>query len=380
MPGLLTEITEITTALGTLGGDLDGSLRRRPHALCNVPDATWARIVTAHEGGEHVGSFQAAFENGAEFLAARDGLRGRRPVLVEWRGPNRPPGDDAIPADLRIDHVYLVSCKYLSRVLVNSGPTRLFDRLLAGEGRSGAHWFLSTAPDEYRAFYALAREAVGGAGLPSDPSRLTVEDQRLLRAALAARSLPEGLQPAWSALCGEVARVSAERWRAALTGPRERLHLLWRLLRVSNATYFVLGADKGAHLRLRVSSTWDWNHRFDLRSLAVAARPAGQPEVAWRAEVRDRASGEVREIAGHVEVRWSHGRFVGTPEAKVYLDTLHAGVPGYEPLGPAAPRRRAAGGAVDPSQAPLWSAGEPGEPGGAGGLPPAPRRARTGDG
>ena len=64
MPGVLTEITEITTALGTLGGDLGGALRRRPHALCNVPDATWDRVAGAYEDGEHAGSFRAAFENG----------------------------------------------------------------------------------------------------------------------------------------------------------------------------------------------------------------------------------------------------------------------------------------------------------------------------
>ena len=38
------------------------------------------------------------------------------------------------------------------------------------------------------------------------------------------------------------------------------------------------------------------------------------------------------EVGGHVEVRWSHGRFGGLPEAKVYLDTPHARVPGYFPL------------------------------------------------
>lgn len=42
-------------------------------------------------------------------------------------------------------------------------------------------------------------------------------------------------------------------------------------------------------------------------------------------------AGEV-EVAGHVEIRWSHGRFGGHPEAKVYLDTPHAQVPGYHPL------------------------------------------------
>jgi hypothetical protein len=37
-------------------------------------------------------------------------------------------------------------------------------------------------------------------------------------------------------------------------------------------------------------------------------------------------------VEGHVEVRWSHGRFLGSPEAKVYLDTPHVHVPGYNLL------------------------------------------------
>jgi hypothetical protein len=54
--------------------------------------------------------------------------------------------------------------------------------------------------------------------------------------------------------------------------------------------------------------------------------------VDWRAVVRDRASRAEEAVAGHVEVRWSHGRFAGRPEAKVYLDTPHTDVPGYFPL------------------------------------------------
>jgi hypothetical protein len=45
-----------------------------------------------------------------------------------------------------------------------------------------------------------------------------------------------------------------------------------------------------------------------------------------------RATGEERTVEGHVELRWSHGRFSGPPEAKVYLDTPHEQVPGYHPL------------------------------------------------
>ena len=46
----------------------------------------------------------------------------------------------------------------------------------------------------------------------------------------------------------------------------------------------------------------------------------------------DPDTGALHEIAGHVEVRWSHGRFGGLPEAKCYLDTRHHLVPGYFPL------------------------------------------------
>jgi len=59
---------------------------------------------------------------------------------------------------------------------------------------------------------------------------------------------------------------------------------------------------------------------------------AGQPQVRWQALILDKASGDERTIDGHVEVRWSHGRFGKPPGAKAYLDTPHHRVPGYVTL------------------------------------------------
>ena len=62
------------------------------------------------------------------------------------------------------------------------------------------------------------------------------------------------------------------------------------------------------------------------------SRPTGgQPMVRGRHDIRDRDLGQIVDVAGHVEVRWSHGRLRGAPEAKIYLDTPHADVPGYSP-------------------------------------------------
>ncbi len=332
MPGDLTEITEIATALGMLAPSLPAAIVHRPAQLSNVPDSTWARLVAAHGEGRHKASFATSFANGQAFLAADDALRGRRPRIAEWKGPHRPPGDDVIPADLRIDHVFLVSCKYLSKVLLNPGPARLFERLLVGEERSTMNWFAATAPVEFQSLYAAAKVEAGITGLPADVNVLTRTQQASLKAALSARTWPTPLKGPWRDLCEAVSSRSAARWAMSVSSPRDRLRLLWRLLRISTATYFVLGTDKAAHLRLRVDSAWDWMQEYELLTFQMAPRDAGQPEVVWQAVVRHRSSGIELPIDGHVEIRWSHGRFLGSPEAKVYLDTPHVQVPGYHAL------------------------------------------------
>lgn len=332
MPTSLTELTEIVTALGTLAPTLDEALAARPGQLTNVSDDVWSRLCRLYASGTNTAAFSTAFANGQALLAATDGLRGRPPVLVEWKGPHRPPGDDVIPADLRIDHVFLVSCKYLSKNVLNPGPSRLFERLLVGDERSKINWFERTAPDSFHALYAAATAMFGLDDMPEKPADMTKAQRVTLKAVLEPRKWPTDLAPLWGTLCGGVASESARIWGEAMPSSKDRLRLLWRLLRITTATYFILGSDKTNSLRLRVDSAWDWQQAYQLRTFQVRARSAGQPEVGWHAVVRRRGDGVDIPIDGHVEVRWSHGRFYGDPEAKVYVDTPHTVVPGYNAL------------------------------------------------
>lgn len=333
MPAPLTEVTEIATALGMLVPSLEEAIDSgRPARLHHVPDAVWDRLVGLHGAGTHSAAFTAAFANGQAFLWADDGLRLRAPKLVEWHGPHRPPGDDVVPADLRVDHVFQVSCKYLSRITQNSGPARLFDRLLVGEDRTGGDWFDEVAPHHYQRFYGQMTRHVP-APLPDTVAELSRDDRLHIKRALSERRLPADLQPLWADLCHAVAEASAERWRTQLDTDRKRLRHLWRLCRIGDAPYFVLGTDRRSSLRLRVESAWDWVQNHELLALRIEARRAGQPEVGWHAEIVDRLNARRIDLHGHVEIRWSHGRFSGSPEAKVYLDTPHIEVPGYHRLG-----------------------------------------------
>ena len=113
MATVRTEVSEIVTGLGLFGyRDLERALAARPRSINNVTDRVFDRLDAAYETGKHLEIFSLAYANGEIFARANVGLRGRVPWLVEWKGPHRPPAYEQIPADLRVDHVYLISCKY----------------------------------------------------------------------------------------------------------------------------------------------------------------------------------------------------------------------------------------------------------------------------
>ena len=394
MPSDRTTVTELGTGLGMLGlASIGETVRSRPVVMHSLSPEMWDRLDRLRSGGAFDAEFHAAWANGQAFLNAEDGLRGRLPRVVEWKGTGRAPGDEVAPIDLRIDHVYLVSCKYLSNILFNVSPTSIFDSLLFGGQarggrlaqevlRGGGDWYAEVAPAEYQALYESVRLAALGPEQGGPPHVPVAPAERPGRPPAApalpgldavpvaaapgsdgprARAVPppllhdlplravdltvpqrdalgQWLRPGWptgakdlyAGLSSAVARASARRWEASLeagTGAGEAM--LWRLLRIGSAPYFVLGSSAARSLRLRIATSWDWRQQFQLIALVMEAQPGGQPRVGWEATVRDRVSHAVHTVVGHIEVRWSHGRFGGLPEAKGYLDTAHHLVPGY---------------------------------------------------
>jgi hypothetical protein len=373
-----TTVTELITGLGMLGLDaLETALAAKPGEMVSVSPEQWSHLEDLYRGGAYAEEFTAAWENGVAFLRAREGLRLRRPIRVEWRGGNRQPGDEPVPADLRIDHVFLVSCKYLSKIVTNSSPSSLFDKLLAGGhgGGSSGDWYEEAAPDAYQSLYrevldyvAAGHDIAVGAGeaqpaatnaaslfdvteaasvapdpgagsgsllagdLPESVRDLDSTQRGRIQQAIKGR-WPAALRPAASRFSKAVAEASARRWGEALrAGDPERA--LWRLLRIGSTPYFVLGAAPEDSLRLRVGTAWDWRQQFRLELFTVSPAAREQPVVDWQADIRNRHSREIITAQGHVEIRWSHGKFAQWPEAKVYLDTPHHQVPGYWPLTP----------------------------------------------
>lgn len=335
MAAIRTEITEIVTGLAMLGHrDLKRILEVRPGHILNVDEEHFDRLDDAYGMGSHEVEFETAWANGRAFAQASDGLRGRPPWSIEWKGPHKPPGYEQVPADLRIDHVYLVSCKYGSSILHNVSPSHLCDRRLAERRvERGVDWFNEVAPEAYQALWENYRAELGLFELSIRVDELSSSDRHVVRKASSRGPWPGQAESTYREFVLAVAQASAERWLASMPTASTREEMLWRLLRLQAAPYFVLGADlQGRPLRYRVSTPWDFRKVYRMRSFDVWADPAGQPLLRWRADINDRVTATHRCVEGHVEIRWSHGRFSGAPEAKVHLDTPPHEVAGYVPL------------------------------------------------
>ena len=146
-------------------------------------------------------------------------MRKRRPILIEWTGGRRPPGDEVAPIDLRIDHVFLASCKYLSANIADPSPGRLFDGLLTTSGDwPRGDWYLETAPEELRKLYLECKNAVDLEDLPDDPARLEPADESDCASRdLRGSSRTDSGRPTWTS-CNAVSNASAMRWQGPSTG------------------------------------------------------------------------------------------------------------------------------------------------------------------
>lgn len=332
MPSDRTFVTELATGLGMVGDDDPASvICRRPAVLANLAESDWERLATLWCAGTYEANFLEGFLNGQAFLDAADALNRRHPRIIEWTGGRRAPGDEVVPSDLRVDHVYVISCKYLSRILHNPSPARLVEGLLTRAPVDDTRdWYQRFAPVEYQGLYEACLDAMNDPHMPPLAADLSGAQRR---------GLARGLRGAWTAdaaqayarLCVVVAEATAAAWNHRISSqPAEAT--LWRLLRIGSAPYFILGTGPSGSMRLRIDTPWDWRQAYRLRRFEVAPQAGGQPRVRWEAVYEVRQSSDERSVHGHIEIRWSHGRFGQPPEAKVYLDSAHDDVPGYHPL------------------------------------------------
>jgi hypothetical protein len=334
-----TALTELGTALGLVARDdapwPDSVLAAE---VPGMERDVWLPVVAPSlaTGSRTRDLLLSAMANGRAFRAQV--LGGRAPQRVLWAGRDKSVWSSEVPRDLVVDDVWFIQAKHDSTCVLNTSPHAVFEVLTAESDEAAQpSWFQVTAPLELQAYYDAVRETAGRAldGLPDRVGDLGPSHRVTLKAVLPRRdALGDDDARAYAVLCGAVSERTADRWssRLAQATPTQRARLLLRVLRIAGGPYWLLGAKATTPLRLRVCDTREWRQRFELRRFDVSAADAGQPQVDWRATVRERASGACHEVAGYCEIRWSHGKLQGNPECKVQVRTPLAELPGYDPM------------------------------------------------
>jgi hypothetical protein len=340
-----TRLTELATAVGLVYEPSRNDPLRLDHLTVPGldPDVWQPAVLPATTVGSfHRELLLRALDNGRAFRRAV--LRGRAPDHVEWVGGAHAVWTSDIPRDLTVDGVWFIQAKYDSTCVLNTSPGSLVDDLLVDHTLESRHsWFAEVALDQLQAFYERARDDLPLAVLTSaSPSEFPGDVRDLDRSAkLILKTAMRGTPPsaaqdvAYGELCRAVSLETTLRWRHHLDGSSipQRTQMLFRMLRIAGGPYWLLGTKGHEPQRLRVMDTRTWRERFELKRFDVLDAHAGQPQVNWRAEIRERPSGDRHVVDGYCEIRWSHGKLQGNPECKVQVSTPLASIPGYEAMG-----------------------------------------------
>jgi hypothetical protein len=221
---------------------------------------------------------------------------------------------------------------------------------IGGSGRDGTrgeHWFQKCAPAEYQAYFE-ACHGPAATGFPTakqwDDARLPKEKRKLFaKKAKAVFKSPE-VKAAYKALCEKVATVSAEMVNAKIeeakknNPPKTKLHevlksAVWEIFRINSEAYFLCGTEKTIEkpkrerpFVVRMPGKPEWSKRFSIRSVVATAKVAGQPEIQVDFTFEDSELGACV-FSVKYEIRWSHGKFNGCPESKIYKMFRYSALP-----------------------------------------------------
>lgn len=335
MPSAKTEASELSVAFGILGLDpagsysqdeieqyFDGSLTRDKYEKYR---AEYKKKPELYKRLYQVGLTMG--EHHSPFRQAR---------VVQWTGPQQQASTTSVAKDLLVANTP-ISVKTESNVVANLSPSNMLVNLPGGTAPSSRedNWYLTTCPVEFQALYTFVRELRSGLQyLPKDVQSFEETASRADRKKIqkilkeSTKQENEEFTDRYLGLCHRVAETSAEMFNETLarslkTGARRAVleNIARWFFRLNAVRYVLCGIDRKEEFALIVPELTSWFREWDLAEVIAKPDPTrGQSVVDFEVLCRKKDNRHEQRIPYHAEIRWSHGRFSGTPESKLYKD------------------------------------------------------------
>lgn len=344
MPTAKTECTELSVGFGLLG--------------CNpqtISAEEAARLFSNSLSSTKFSNYLAEYENQpqlyAQFIDIGWRLRNAYPLFTNlstltWTGPQQQAATTSASRDLLAANVP-ISVKNESNVVLNPSPYNIFIAIPSGSmpASHAENWYTKTDPQGLQELYAFVQ----------NHSHLTLPPTFDEFERTVARENRDAIQDFIKTLQGETKREFTQRYRQmclnvssasaelfesnfkAAFQSKIRSSVLENIIkqfyRVNAVPYILVGFDKRHPFALRIPDITEWKQKWKIADLSASSDSnRGQSVVNIRMIIEEKGSKRRQGMNFHIEIRWSHGKFCGNPEAKLYKEFTWCEVPFFDDL------------------------------------------------
>lgn len=265
---------------------------------------------------------------------------------VEWTGMDATKDGSPVAKDLIIRPENIrISVKENAQLFQNPSPVQVFDKWSRGvlfTNAKDADWFLKVAKKELNDYFL----ACDGAVITKQPSiedyyknvkgYTSVDDKKIKNrkafteyvASLHKNKNSKAIN-AYKAFCDKVSKESAAIFNQNIssTFPDFQskdcdIDLLTNLFSVffklDRTEYILAGTEGNKEFAVLMGDIDAWRRAYSIKEIKAEPISAGQPEVLIGFTFVEAATNKVFTFSIKCEVRWSHGKFCGNPESKLY--------------------------------------------------------------
>lgn len=267
-------------------------------------------------------------------------------LKVEWTGSEKAGAMSAVAKDIHIQNLNLrISVKESADVFINASPEKIFEHMPFGKfshSERGLDWFIHIAPHEFN-HYFLACDGLKQTRCSTvqefyKTTKRKERDEFSDYVAALHKKKDATTLAAYLLFCTKVSVESAKKFNENLQiylqtskHPSNALQPIFHyFFRVNGVRYILAGTDKKKPFALYMNPTQEWNKYYEFIGIKAMPLTSGQPEVLLTFTFKDKSKNEHFTLDLKIEIRWSHGKFCGNPEGKIYKKWEYTHLPWSE--------------------------------------------------
>jgi len=267
---------------------------------------------------------------------------------IEWTANDKTGSMSTVAKDIHIQNLNLrISVKENANVFINGSAEKIFIQLPSGVfGRSirGKDWFIETARDELNNYF-LACEGESFTGNTNiEEFYQTSKKEARKKFGSHVKHLHDTknitVMHAYAVLCEKVSVKSAEIFNknlAVFISTQKNVSnalqpIFYFFFRINGVKYILAGTEDMHPFAVYMKPGDEWVKRYEFSNISAVPLQSGQPEVLLNFTFRDKLEKRTFDLNLKIEIRWSHGKFCGNPEGKVYKRWKYTDLPWSESL------------------------------------------------